>query len=77
MWAALSDERMGRLQLLLALANAVILRSESRGACDHILLFQIRDTPSLRERAAQLYPQALGSFFVVASYNFQGYGGGI
>jgi hypothetical protein len=35
------------LQLLLALASAVILRSDSRGTCDHILLSQIRDSPNL------------------------------
>jgi hypothetical protein len=68
-----------RLQLVLALASAVILRSESR-------LSQIRDTSNLdaqvpvfispRNRSAQLYPQALYSFFV-ASYDSQGYGGGI
>jgi hypothetical protein len=60
-----------RLQLLLGLASAVILRSESRGIHDHILLSQIRDSPNLegqvpvfispRNRVAQLYPQALGS----------------
>jgi hypothetical protein len=32
-----------RLKLLLVLASAVILGSESRGSHDHILLFQIRD----------------------------------
>jgi hypothetical protein len=63
-----------RLQLLLALASAVILRSESRGTHDHILLSQIRDSANLegqvpvfippRNRLAQLYPQALGSLFV-------------
>jgi hypothetical protein len=37
--------RVCRLQLLLALANAVILGSESRGTRDHILLSQIRDFP--------------------------------
>jgi hypothetical protein len=47
---------------------------------------QIRDSPnledqipvfiSLRNRVAQLYPQALGSLFV-AYYDSQGYGGGI
>jgi hypothetical protein len=57
-----------RLQLLLALASAV-LRSEYRITHDHILLSQIRD-PNLedqvpvfvspRNRLAQLYPQALG-----------------
>jgi hypothetical protein len=52
------------LQLLLGLASAVILRSESRGTHDHILLSQIRDSPNLegqvpifispRDRVAQL-----------------------
>jgi hypothetical protein len=75
-----------RLQLLLDLASAVILRSESRGTHEHILLSQIRDSPNLegqvpvcispRNRVARLYPQALGSLFV-ASYDSQGYGGGI
>jgi hypothetical protein len=36
-----------RLDLLLALASTVILRSDSRGARDHILLSQIRDSPNL------------------------------
>jgi hypothetical protein len=36
-----------RLQLLLALASAVILGSESHGTHDHILLSQIRDTSNL------------------------------
>jgi hypothetical protein len=35
------------LQLLLALASAVILSSESRGTQGHILLSQIRDSPNL------------------------------
>jgi hypothetical protein len=39
--------RVSRLQLLLALASAVILRSESRGNHDHILLSQIRDFPNM------------------------------
>jgi hypothetical protein len=72
------------LQLLLVLASAVILRSESRGTHNHILLSQIRDSPNLedqvpvfispRTRVAWLYPQALGSLYV-ASYDSQGYGG--
>jgi hypothetical protein len=72
--------------LLLAFANAVIFGSESRGVRDHILLYQIRDFPNLesqvpifispRNRMAELYPQALGSLFVV-SYDSQDYGGGI
>jgi hypothetical protein len=35
-----------RLQLLLAFASAVVLRPESRGTHDHILLSQIRDLPA-------------------------------
>jgi hypothetical protein len=60
------------LQWLLALASAVILRSESHGTHEHILLSQIRDSPNLEgqvplcispmNRVARLYPQALGSF---------------
>jgi hypothetical protein len=75
-----------RLQLLLGVASAVILRSESRGTHGHILLSQIRDSPnpeghvpafiSPRNRLARLYPQALNSLSV-ASYDSQGYGGGI
>jgi hypothetical protein len=41
----LTRGRVCRLQLLLALANAVILRSEYRGTRDHILLSQIQDFP--------------------------------
>jgi hypothetical protein len=72
--------------MLLALAIAVIHTSESRRTHDHILLSQIRDFPNLegqvpvfistRNRMAQLNLQALGSLFI-ASYNSQGYGGGI
>jgi hypothetical protein len=74
------------LQLLLVLASAVIIRSESHGTHDHILLSQIRDSAnqegqvhiliSPRNRVARLYTQALGSLSV-ASYIWQGYGGGI
>jgi hypothetical protein len=74
------------LQLLLAFASAVILGSESRGTRDHILLSQIWGFPSLegqvpifispKNRVAQLYPQDSDSLFV-ASYDSQGYGGGI
>jgi hypothetical protein len=88
MWGVLSLTREGvcRLQLLLILANTVILGFESRGSRDHILLSEIRYSPnqegqvpvfiSPRKRVAQIYPQALGSFFV-ASYDSQGFGGGI
>jgi hypothetical protein len=40
---SLTRGRVCRLQLLLSLASAVILESESRGTRDHILLSQIRD----------------------------------
>jgi hypothetical protein len=73
----LTRGRVCRLQLLLALASTVILRSESRGTHDHILLSQIRVSTNLevqvpvfifpRNRVAQLYPQTLSSLFV-ASY---------
>jgi hypothetical protein len=75
-----------RLQLLLGLASAVILGSESHGTHNHVLLSQNRDSHNLesqvlvfvspRNRVARLYLQALGSFFV-ASYDSHGYGGGI
>jgi hypothetical protein len=74
------------LQLLLVLASAIIFRSDSRGTHDHILLSQIRDSPNLegqvpvfifpKNSMVLLYPQALGSLFI-ASYDSQGYGGGI
>jgi hypothetical protein len=73
--------RVYHLQLLLVLASAVTLRSESRRTHDHIFLSQIRDSLHLegqvsvfippRKRVVQLYPQALGSRFV-ASYDSQG-----
>jgi hypothetical protein len=46
MWGALSNEKPGlSLQLLLILASAVILESESHGTRDHVLEYQIRDFP--------------------------------
>jgi hypothetical protein len=45
---SLTSERVCRLQLLLILASAVILGSESRGARGHIILSQIRDFPFRR-----------------------------
>jgi hypothetical protein len=83
---SLTRGRVCRLKLLLVLASAVILGSESCGIHHHILLSQISDSPnlegqapvfiSLRNRVTQLYPQALGSIFV-ASYDSQNCGGGI
>jgi hypothetical protein len=73
----LTRGRVCRLQFLLVMASAVILRLESRGTHDHILLSQIRDSPNLegqvpvfispRNRVGQLYPQALGSLFAAST----------
>jgi hypothetical protein len=45
-----------RLQLLLALASTVLLRSEGRGTHDHILLPQVRDSPNVEGQVPYLYP---------------------
>jgi hypothetical protein len=45
---SLTRGRVCRLQLLLALASAVIFGFESRGTCDHICLTHIRDFPFRR-----------------------------
>jgi hypothetical protein len=45
--SSLTREWVCRLKLLLVLASAVILRSESRGFHNHILLSQIRDSPNV------------------------------
>jgi hypothetical protein len=75
-----------RLQLLLVLASALILKSETSGTHDHILLSQIRHSPNLegqvpvfiypKNRVVQLHPQALGSLFG-PSYDSLGYSGNI
>jgi hypothetical protein len=53
-------ERVCRLQLLLVLASAIILGSESLGTHEH-LLSQIRDSPpTWRVRSPYLYPQGIG-----------------
>jgi hypothetical protein len=79
MWGTLSDERT-------SLPFTIAAESESCATHDHILLSQIQDSSNLegqvpifishRNRVGQLYPQALGSLFI-ASYNLQGYSGGI
>jgi hypothetical protein len=51
-----TKDRIYRLQLLLLLASAVILESETCGAYDHILLTQIRDSPNWKARFPYLYP---------------------
>jgi hypothetical protein len=63
-----------RLQLLMALARAVILSSESRGTNGHSLLSQIRDSPNLdgqvpvflspKRRVALLIPPGMGFHFL-------------
>jgi hypothetical protein len=45
--SSLTRGRVCHLQLLLVLASAIILRSESHGIHDHILLSQIRDSLNL------------------------------
>jgi hypothetical protein len=73
------------VQLLLGLARVVTLRSKSRRAQDHILRSHVRlpqpGRPGPRnyiphEQGGPVISRALGSLFV-ASYNSQGYGGGI
>jgi hypothetical protein len=49
-----------RLQLMLPLASAVVIRSESRGTRDHIILSQIRDSPTWRARSPYLYTPRTG-----------------
>jgi hypothetical protein len=67
-----SDERICRLHLLLALAKSRGTQTEDSPNLEgHVSVFT-----SPRSRVAPLYPQAMGSLFV-ASYDSQGYGGGI
>jgi hypothetical protein len=57
----LSNERMGlSLTIVAGPHNIVILRSESRGTHDHILLPQIRDSPNLEARSPYLYIEGTG-----------------
>jgi hypothetical protein len=66
--------RVCLLQLLLVLASAVILGSEFRGTHDHMVLYQIRDSPNLegqaplfifpRNRVVQLYPRGTVFLFL-------------
>jgi hypothetical protein len=77
MWApSLMRGWVYSLQLLLGLASVFSLWSESRRTYDHILLYQIWDSPnmegqvpvfiSLRNRVAQLHPWALGFLFITS-----------
>jgi hypothetical protein len=77
LWGALSDERKD-LPFTIAAGPRQLSHSrfEFDGTHDHILVSQIRDSPSLegqvlvfispRNRVAQSYPQALGSLFVAS-----------
>jgi hypothetical protein len=77
MWGTLSDKRIGcylHVQLLLRLARAVTFGPRSRRTHDHILLshfkiFYIEDKVleflSPNSRVAQIYPNELGSFFLL------------
>jgi hypothetical protein len=48
--SSLTRDWVCRLQLLLVLASAAILRPEFRGTHDHTLLSQIRDSPKLEDQ---------------------------
>jgi hypothetical protein len=78
-WGALSDERTGLSFTIAAVfTSAVLLRVESRGAHDHILLPQIWHSPNLedqvsvflspRNRVARLYHQALGIYLGLVDF---------
>jgi hypothetical protein len=56
----LMRRRVCCLQLLLTLVSAVFLGSESRGIHDHILLFQIRDSPNLEGQVPVFTSSARG-----------------
>jgi hypothetical protein len=57
MWAlSRTRERTCRLQLLLALASAVFLGSDSRGTRDHIYSLRFESSPTWRNGSSYLYP---------------------
>jgi hypothetical protein len=73
-----------RLQLLLALASAFIISSESRRTHYHILLSQIRDSPNWNPGPRIYIPQEQGGSVITPGtwfsfrrfHDSQGYGGG-
>jgi hypothetical protein len=83
---SLTRGQVCNLLLLLGLASAVPLQSESHETQDHIFLSPFLGLPKLegqvpvfispRDRVAQLYPQALDSLSV-AAYESQSYGGSL
>jgi hypothetical protein len=56
---SLARGRVCRLHLLLTLASAVILGSESRGTHDHILLSQVRDFSFVASYVSQGYGRGI------------------
>jgi hypothetical protein len=80
--SSLTRGQVCRLQLVLGLASAVVLKSDSRGTQDPILLPQIRDSPNLegqvpvfispRNRVARLFPLVRVSLFVASYYSAVG-----
>jgi hypothetical protein len=52
--------RVCRLQLLMTSHNTVILGFESRAIHEHILLYQIRTSPTWRARSLYIYPAGRG-----------------
>jgi hypothetical protein len=54
--SSLTRERVCSLQLLLVLANKIILMSHFRWTHDHILLSQIRDYSNWKARSQYVYP---------------------
>jgi hypothetical protein len=58
--SSLTRRLVCRLQLLLGLASAVILRSESRGTNDHVYCLRFQTPPTWRTRFLYLYPQDQG-----------------
>jgi hypothetical protein len=85
MWSALPDERTG-LSFTIAAGPRQRSHSQVRAPRDSWPNFTVSDSPNLegqvlvsvssRDRVAQLYPQAL-SYLFIASYDSQGYSGGI
>jgi hypothetical protein len=83
---SLTRGRVCNLLLLLGLASAVSLGSESRGTQDHILLSHFFRNPNLegqvlvfippKEQGVPVLPPEHGSLSA-APYDSQGYGGGI
>jgi hypothetical protein len=83
MWGALLDEKMGLyllVHLLLGLTRAITLGSKSHRNHDHVLLSHMRFPQSGGPGSRIYVPQKQGGsvgFLFVASYDSQGYGGGI